>query len=271
VVSRSSREVANSNMEAGDALRLEDHERSAAPVLSLSSGYLQHINHPQLVETASQVGALISIPFRPGQFVLEGEALAYVSPATLANDLVSTIRSNINLGRHRTLDQDIEFGIAQIVEIAIRALSPAINDTFTGIACVDLLGEALTFLASASGSDGRFHDAKKSLRLHVRPLLLSGLVKQAFDQVRQAAADNPAVSIRILSTIQRLGAKMQHGDEREALRQQAAAVWETANSKSPITADRNDLENAWLSAQKALSEPVPQTSSARFPASGVDR
>jgi uncharacterized membrane protein len=95
----------------------------------------------------------------------------------------------------------LEFGVAQIVEIAIRALSPAINDTFTGIASVDLPGDALTILADAPQSTGLWFDTNGKLRLKVRPLLLPRLVKQAFDQIRQA--DNPAVLIRLLSTIGR--------------------------------------------------------------------
>ena len=90
------------------------------------------------------------------------------------------------------------------MEIAIRALSPAVNDTFTGVASVDLLGEALTVLAETRQIGGNWYDSNGILRLQVRPLLLSRLIKQSFDQIRQAAADNPAVLIRLLSTIGRL-------------------------------------------------------------------
>ena len=64
-----------------------------------------------------------------------------------AHALEAAIGRGIHIGRHRTLTQDSEFGIAQVIEIAIRALSPAINDTFTGVACVDWLADALFTLA----------------------------------------------------------------------------------------------------------------------------
>jgi uncharacterized membrane protein len=146
----------------------------------------------------------------------------------------------------------LEFGVAQIVEIAIRALSPAINDTFTGIASVDLLGEALTILAEAPQCRGRWFDTNGKLRLQVRPLLLPRLVKQAFDQIRQAAADNPAVLVRLLSTIGRLAPKLQ-GDGRNALVEQAAAVWETANTRPLVKMDREDIEAAWQKTRTALA------------------
>jgi len=233
-------------------LAIEIPPSDRTPVLSPKSGYLQEIHHSALVSAASKAGALISIPFRPGQFVLEGETFATISPASAASTLAQLVEQKIELGRHRVLAQDLEFGIAQIVEIAIRALSPAVNDTFTGVASVDLLGEALTILAQTRGAGGNWYDANGGLRLQVRPLLLSRLIKQAFDQIRQAAADNPAVLIRLLSTIERLASKMEDEKDRSALLKQAAAVWETANSKPLVTMDREDIEAAWVKTRETL-------------------
>jgi uncharacterized membrane protein len=222
-------------------------------MLSPASGYLQEIDHRALVSAAAKAGALISIPFRPGQFVLQGETLASISPASKLASLTPLVSHGITMGRHRVLSQDLEFGVAQIVEIAIRALSPAINDTFTGIASVDLLGETLTILADAPQSSGVWFDTNGKLRLQVRPLLLPRLVKQAFDQIRQAAADNPAVLIRLLSTIGRLAPKLQRAEDRSALVEQAAAVWETANTRALVKMDREDIETAWQKTRAALA------------------
>jgi uncharacterized membrane protein len=232
----------------------------SAVMLSPTSGYLQEIHHQTLVSAAAKAGALISVPFRPGQFVLQGETLASISPASTMASLAPLVSRGIMMGRHRVLSQDLEFGVAQIVEIAIRALSPAINDTFTGIASVDLLGEALTILAEAPQSSGRWFDMDGMLRLQVRPLLLPRLVKQAFDQIRQASADNPAVLIRLLSTIGRLAPKLQGEGGRAALAEQAAAVWETANTRPLVKMDREDIEAAWQKTRIALSSlEVPET------------
>jgi uncharacterized membrane protein len=225
----------------------------SATVLSPTSGYLQEIHHHTLVSAAAKAGALISVLFRPGQFVLQGETLASISPASKLASLAPLVSRSVTMGRHRVLSQDLEFGVAQIVEIAIRALSPAINDTFTGIASVDLLGEALTILAEAPQRNGRWFDADGKLRLQVRPLLLPRLVKQAFDQIRQAAADNPAVLIRLLSTIGRLAPKLQKAQDRSALVEQAAAVWETANTRPLVKMDREDIEAAWQKTRTVLA------------------
>jgi uncharacterized membrane protein len=228
--------------------------------LSPTSGYLQLIDHPPLIAGAAQAGASISVLFRPGQFVLEGEALASVSPASALPSLAPLLTRGISMGHHRVLAQDLEFGIAQIVEIAIRALSPAINDTFTGVACVDLLGESLTILSAGPQPSGLWFDLDGKLRLQVRPLLLPRLVKQAFDQIRQAAADNPAVLIRLLSTIGRLAPKFQSAEDRKALAEQAAAVWETANTRPLVKMDMEDIDAAWQRARNAVVLGFPSVS-----------
>src|SRR3984957_17004002 len=101
-------------------------------VSSPKSGYLQHVDHGALVAAARAAGALIVLKFRPGQFVLRGEPLASIVPDSPSAELAAAVTRHVAIGRHRTLSQDSEFAIAQIVEIAIRALSPAVNDTFTG-------------------------------------------------------------------------------------------------------------------------------------------
>jgi uncharacterized membrane protein len=118
---------------------------------------------------------------------------------------------------------------------------------------VDLLGEALTILAEAPQGNGRWFDTNEKPRLSVRPLLLPRLVKQAFDQIRQAAADNPAVLIRLLSTIGRLAPKLRGAENRIALVEQATAVWETANTKPLVKMDREDIEAAWQKTRITLA------------------
>ena len=130
----------------------------------------------------------------------------------------------MRIGRHRSPAQDFEFGIAQIVEIAIRALSPAVNDTFTGVACVDWLGEALLLAARSLPSGGSWRDDTGTTRLTVRPLRLARIIRLAFDQIRQAAGDNPAVLIRLLETIARLRPSVIDADATSALLDEANAV-----------------------------------------------
>ncbi len=202
---------------------------TGAIVSCAKSGYLQHVDHGALVTAARTAGALIVLRFRPGQFVLCGEPLAAIVPADNAGALEAAIHRRIHIGRHRTLTQDSEFGIAQVVEIAIRALSPAVNDTFTGVACVDWLADALLTLAERPPLEGNWYAAGSRLRVWMPPVRLECLVKLAFDQIRQASATTPAVLIRQLDAIRRLALRLPDTC-RQALSDQADAILETARA-----------------------------------------
>ena len=166
--------------EAPDTAAILRQAEIGATVPCAKSGYLQHVDHGALVAAARAADALIVLRFRPGQFVLRGEPLAAIVPANEAGTLEAAIDRGIRIGRHRTLTQDSEFGIAQVVEIAIRALSPAVNDTFTGVACVDWLAEALLTLAEQPPLEGNWFDTGSQLRVWMPSVRLERLAKLAF-------------------------------------------------------------------------------------------
>jgi uncharacterized membrane protein len=230
---------------------------AGASVASPRSGYVQHVDHGALVRAAESVGAKIICHFRPGQFVLRGEALAAVCPAERRAVLEAAVVRAVRLGRHRTLTQDPEFAVAQIVEIAIRALSPAVNDTFTGVACVDWLADALLVLAEKPPPEGSWYDRAGHLRVWMPEVRLDRLIRLAFDQIRQAGADNPAVLIRILDKIRRLAPRMPAGLPRAALLAEADAVREAGAAKITTSLDRGDVEAAWARARQFGSEELP--------------
>jgi uncharacterized membrane protein len=223
---------------------------SGGMVTCRQSGYFQHLDHSPLVAAAREADALIVLRFRPGQFVLRGELLASVVPAHQASHLKAAIDRHIAIGRHRTLSQDSEFAIAQIVEIAIRALSPAVNDTFTGVACVDWLADALLVLAERPLIEGNWYDAASELRVWLPAVRLERLVKLAFDQIRQASATTPAVLIRQLDVIRRLGPRMPDA-ARLALVEQTEAIRDTATGL--VALDSRDVEAAYERARTALA------------------
>jgi len=237
---------------APSAATLDEQARAGAPVKADRSGYVQDIDQAALVAAASEVDAVVHVRFRPGQFVLLGETIACVHPPAHHGAVERPVRRHVTLGRHRTLKQDYEFGIAQIVEIGIRALSPAVNDTFTGVACIDWLGDALLVVAEVPQFDGLCYDAAGKLRVCIRPLPLERLVRMAFDQMRQAASDNPAVLVRMLDTIRRIAPSVIADEPRRALRAEADAVREVASKEVLAAIDRDDIEAAWRRVASAL-------------------
>ena len=101
-------------------------------MVATSSGYLQFVRMDTLVAISSASHAVIRLLYRPGHFVVAGEPLAQVWPAAAAPGVARALGGAHATGPHRTLTQDLSFAVDQLVEIAIRALSPAVNDTFTG-------------------------------------------------------------------------------------------------------------------------------------------
>ena len=115
----------------------------ARPVSCRESNYLQAIDVDGLLELARGRDLVLRIVQRPGKFFFQGGDLAEVWPGDRVDDeLAEAIRSAFYFGPRRTLTQDVEFAFDQLVEVAVRALSPGVNDPFTAIDCVDRLGGA---------------------------------------------------------------------------------------------------------------------------------
>lgn len=228
---------------------------SGAPFRVTLSGYVQTVNHAALIEAAQAADVVVDLSFRPGQFVLQGECVAMVWPPERMERVEGALKQCVRLGRHRILRQDAEFGILQVVEIAIRALSPAVNDTFTGIACVDWLGDALLGFLGKPAPSGCWPDREGTIRVREPALRFERLVKAAFDQIRQASSDNPAVIIRMLNIISRVLPRATGERERAALRQAAQAIVESAHKGVTAATDLEDIEKA--ASLVLASPPVP--------------
>ncbi len=128
--------------------RLLDERGATIP--AAANGYLQFVAYGQLVRIASRLDAVIRLSHRPGHFVVAGRPLASVWPGGAAPQVRAALTEAHLTGPHRTLGQDPVFAIDQLVEIAIRALSPAVNDTFTALTCIDWLSAGLSQVSGAS-------------------------------------------------------------------------------------------------------------------------
>src|SRR5690606_18751867 len=121
-------------------------------------------------------------------------------------------------------DQDVEFAVNQLVEMAVRALSPGINDPFTAIACVDHLGSALCRLAARDMPSPYWHDRHDKLRLIERPERYGELVDSAFNQIRQYGRSSAAVTIRLLDTIVVIAGFVCRAEDRATLLRHAEMI-----------------------------------------------
>lgn len=227
-------------------------------VVSAVSDYLQNIDLDRLMELARNHDVVIGIPHRPGKFLIAGGDLARVWPGDrLDDEIAEKIRRAFYLGPIRTLTQDVEFAIDQLVEIAVRALSPGVNDPFTAINCVDRLGAALVVLAGREIPSSFRYDDEGRLRLITNASTVAGLVNAAFDQVRQAARNDAAVTIRLLETIAAVAGQARGDAWRSALRRQAEMVHRGSQQALPEDGNRREAESRLRDALTALgNEPA---------------
>ncbi|MFT4933548.1 MAG: putative membrane protein [Pseudoalteromonas distincta] len=186
----------------------------AQPVHDPRNGYLQQLETADLAAWALAKGARIRLLVRPGDFIMAGGCVALVWPPEVEGAQEAVIGATA-LSARRTSGADLEYSARQLVEVAVRALSPGINDPMTAIAVLDQLGSALcrvarrTFVPGVLVQDGRV--------LLLRPVSdYAGLVDISFDMIRQNGAGAPSVLIRMLEILA-LVAEQERDPERLAV------------------------------------------------------
>jgi len=220
-------------------------EEGGVPVLAPKSGYLQFVAYETLVAIAARHDAVIEVLYRPGHFVVEGLPLAVVWPGAAAGDVARRLERSHVTGPNRTLTQDLAFAIDQLVEIAIRALSPAVNDTFTALTCIDWLGDGLCKLTARWAPRPVHRDGDGYVRLITAEASYTRFVERAFDKVRQAGSGMPAVMIRQLDALAKVMRYTTGEDQRAALLEQAGMVLESSVQSVPAAPDRADVRRRY--------------------------
>jgi uncharacterized membrane protein len=230
-------------------------DREARPVGACEDGYLQSIDPEALMALATHENALFRLERRPGQYVAMGSPLVMVWPGDRVTEpLEKSINSAFIVGRQRTASQDIEFPIHQLVEIAVRALSPGINDPFTAIACVDRLGSALRRLAQRDMPSPFRLDEHDRLRLVAPAVTFPAILDASFGPIRQYARSSVVVTIRLLETIATIAGATHRPNDRASLLHQAEMVVRGAREALPEDGDRRAVEECHRDAKRALCE-----------------
>jgi len=210
-----------------------------------ASGYLQFIRHKTLVRLATEKGAVVRLLHRPGQFLIQGHPMAIVWPAQAAEAVAQELRRAHVTGPNRTLTQDLAFAFDQLVEIAIRALSPAVNDTFTALTCIDWLGESLCRVSTGWHPTREHRDSLGYVRVITAHVSWEGLVERAFEKIRQAGRGMPAIMIRQLDALTKIMCEALSAEQREVLLKQAAMILQSSIESVPEPSDRADVKREY--------------------------
>lgn len=227
-------------------------ERLWSSVAALKTGYVEIVDEDMLLKWAREHETILRMERGIGEFVAEGTPLLSVGdPGGLDEETTTHLNGIYIISRHRTVEQDVSFGIRQLVDIALKALSPGINDTTTAVMCVDYLGAILVRLASRKFPASHRFDAGE-LRVIARGPSFESLLAEAFDQIRQNAEGNVAVLTRLLQTLEIIVGQTTDYQRRLALRQQAKLIAAVAERTIPSPHDRGEVEAAMLRLSQVL-------------------
>ncbi len=225
-------------------LLIADMDGPGGDVAAPRSGYLQYIQHRTLVRIAAEKGAVIHVRYRPGHFLVQGGPYATVWPASAAEQVARELARAHVTGPYRTLAQDVAFGVDQLVEICIRALSAAVNDTFTALTCIDWIGDSLCKVTGRWQPTRVYRDAAGAVRLISTEITYERLVQRAFEKVRQAGRGMPAVLIRQLDALAKIMERATAPEDRQLLLDQAAMIERLSVASVGEQSDRDDISRA---------------------------
>jgi len=184
--------------EAGEVSSAEQ----GASISSRASGYIRYVDLSRLIALARDYGIWVRLERKVGHFVPAGVPIMSISrPERVPPDRALHLLGALDIGPTRTMQQDVEFGIIQIVDIALRAMSPAVNDPSTAISCVDQLSRIIICWLGRAPPASRYYAPPHVLRLVVPWTTFDGLVDTAFDQIRHYAMSDLAVSLRLIRAL----------------------------------------------------------------------
>ncbi|MEU3648864.1 DUF2254 domain-containing protein [Lentzea sp. NPDC034063] len=233
---------------------------SAVPVIASTSGFLGRVDESALLSAAVDADAIIVIDRRPGNSVVAGTPIGVCWPRTAepfahetSTHLLSRARSAVSTQTERTAAQDVGFGLRQLTDVAIKALSPGINDPTTA---VHALGHSAALLAQLAAHELGHHalsDDRHLVRVVLYRADFEDLLDMAVSQPRRYGAADPAVLDRLLTLLRELAWAVDLPDHRRAIEKQLARLCATADIQDFDSTEREHLKHLGDQVRRALN------------------
>lgn len=226
----------------------EKWDRSVAmlctwPLKSSKSGYLQTIDYVKLTELAEAGEYRLRIRERAGCFLIEngqfGEFISTQKPDAVT---LNAIYEHVFFGRQRTPLQDIEFAVDQLVQVALRALSPGINDPFTAITCIDWLSASLGRMGLLEFPSSYTLDGNNTSRVKASSFSFSGAVNAVYNPMRQNARGNVMVLIRLMESLTAIALVLEDATRQQCIFRHAELIMESAEEDDLRPSDLQELQ-----------------------------
>ena len=227
-----------------------------------TTGYVQNINAQELVNLAEKYDLIVKSDRRIGQFTIEGMPIFNIFPKSekfnFDEKIANQFRQYYEIDDFRTVEGDAAFGLRQIVDIALKALSPAVNDTTTGVICIDYLSAIMVTLAKRPSCPS-IHSKNGKLRVIIEQQRFEDFFDLAFDQIRQNAGGNVAIIVRELNAmnilskiIVNLPDETERQERHDLVHTQTRLLYELAERTIKADVDLQTIKNFYQSVEKSL-------------------
>ena len=229
--------------------------QQGAAVPALHPGYVQAIDFHGLLLVAVEKDVVVRLARLVGDYVPQGALLLDVFPASALDEaLCKTLYHHIDIGEERTMFQDVRFGVRQLVDIALRALSPAVNDPTTAVNCIDHLSNILIQAAQRPDPATHYQDEAGALRVITPVVTFVDLVDLSFAQVRHYAQRDLSVTVRLLQVLAEVARFTESPQRQQALWRHAAMISRGANKGIQEPLDREQVNEAIVQLAEQLGE-----------------
>jgi len=209
------------------------------------TGYIQYVDPESVLTLARENDLVIRLLCKPGHFVWREAAVALVWPTSRVDEqLEEQILMAFRLGNTRTPTQDVAYAVNQLVEMAVRAMSPAINDPFTAMTCLDYIGEGLTLFIRQGVKSPYYYDRDGRLRLVLEPVTFAELLSGAFDMLRHCSCDNASVLQHMLEVIDVIGQETKPPQARQELLRHVSLIQAESLAGELIEQDRQLIQRS---------------------------
>jgi uncharacterized membrane protein len=227
-------------------------ERNWRTVPARQSGYIQNVDNTALLRLARGRKTIVRMEYGIGEFVVRDTTLASLALKDPPDQkTITALQAAFSISSHRTVEQDVGFGIRQIVDVALKALSPGVIDTTTAVMCVDYLTAILARIAPRQiPSVHRYEEGQ--LRVIAKGPSFESLLAESFDQIRSIAKDDVAIMSRMLGAFQTLAGLIADPNRRRALRDQVQWVAEMAERTVESPHDRERITEQVARVSEAL-------------------
>lgn len=222
-------------------------------IAAARTGYLAHVDARRLLRCAAAADVVLRMEHGVGDHVVRGTPIASWAGGGQGPD-GDAVADCFDVEAVRTVDQDAEFGFRQMVDIAVRALSPGVNDTSTAIAAVDAIGAALARLATRR-EESPLREHEGALRLVARVPTFASMLDVAVDEIRRAGEGNVSVLARLLGTLAMVAGCTGATDRRALVMAHADRVRDAARRSVADAGDLAAVEHAHERVLRAVAAP----------------